>query len=293
MKANLKIHREITPISKEDLFALKDVPLSPFDCPLHYHSEYEINLVMNTSGKRYVGDTIEPFENYDLSIIGPGLTHTWRATTFENTHVITIQFHEEIINSYLLSKSAFLPVRELLERSNRGITFNGSNYENLKLEIMALRETKGYNASLDFFRLLFHMAETEGQRMITSPGYNKSFLTINSNSRRIVKICNHIEENFRREITLYEIANLVNMSESACSHFFKKRTYRSFISYLTEKRIEEASKLLAETTISISDICYQSGFDNLSNFNRTFRKYKQQTPTEYRTQLQNVIITKI
>lgn len=283
------IPREITPIDKEDLFILLNHHQAKFDCPLHFHSDYELNLVMNTSGKRIVGDKIEPFENSDLVLLGPGLPHVWKATTYDNTQVITIQFHEQIHSSFLLSKRAYLPIRELLERSQRGISFNGVQFEYFKQKILNLSQSHGFNASLDFFRLLFELANAEDQRFITGPAFDSTLLINETKSRRIEKICNYIENNYQRNITLSEIANMVNMSESAASHFFKKRTYRSFIGYLTEIRIGKASKMLAETTQSISDICYQSGFENLSNFNRTFKKYKHQTPTEYRSLLQKII----
>lgn len=283
------IQREITPIEKEDLFILLNRNKAKFDYPVHFHTDYELNLVLNTSGKRIVGDSIEYFEMSDLVLLGPGLPHAWKANTLNDTQVITIQFHEEIHNSFLLSKRIYSPIYELLERSKKGVVFGGFSFEYLKQKILLLSQSNGFNATLDFFRLLFELANSENQRLLTSSAFESSLLINSSKSKRIEKICNYIEENYQRVITLSEIANLVNMSESAVSHFFKKRTYRSFVGYLTEIRIGKASKLLSETTCSISDVCYQSGFENISNFNRTFKKYKHLTPTEYRSQLQEII----
>ncbi|MDP4238461.1 MAG: AraC family transcriptional regulator [Bacteroidota bacterium] len=284
-----KVQREVTPLDKEDLFILLDHKHAKFDYPLHFHSDYELNMVLNTSGKRIVGDTIEPFENEDLVLVGPGLPHAWKAPSNVDTHVITIQFQEAINSSFLLEKRVFAPIRELLERSKRGIFFSGKSFSNIRQKLLLLSQSRGFNTSLEFFSILNDLATAQEQRLIASPSYDSSLLMRDSRSRRIEKICKHIEDNFSREITLVEIAELVNMSESAVSHFFKKRTSRTFISYLTEVRIGYAARLLAETTQSISDICFQSGFENLSNFNRTFKKHKHQTPSEYRIDLQKII----
>jgi AraC-like DNA-binding protein len=283
------IQREVTPLDKEDLFILLDHNHAKFDYPLHFHSDYELNMVLNTSGKRIVGDTIEQFENEDMVLVGPGLPHAWKASSNDDTHVITIQFNEEIYNSFLLGKRVFAPILELLERSKRGIIFSGYSFNNIRQKLLLLSKSRGFSASLDFFSILNDLATAEEQRLIASPAYDSSLLMRDSRSRRIEKICQYIEDNFNKEITLIEIAGLVNMSESAVSHFFKKRTSRTFISYLTEVRIGHAARLLAETTQSISDVCFQSGFENLSNFNRTFKKHKHQTPSEYRMDLQKII----
>ena len=284
-----KIQREVTPLDKENLFIVLDHKQAKFDYPLHFHSDYELNMVLNTSGKRIVGDTIEQFENEDLVLVGPNLPHAWKAPTYEDTRTITIQFHEELYNSFLLDKRVFAPIRELLERSKRGIIFNGNCFNNIRQKLLMLSQTRGFNTSLEFFSILNDLATAEEQRLISSSSYDSSLLMRDSRSRRIEKICKYIEDNFSREITLIEIAELVNMSESAVSHFFKKRTSRTFISYLTEFRIGYAARLLAETTQSISEVCFQSGFENLSNFNRTFKKHKHQTPSEYRIDLQKII----
>jgi AraC-like DNA-binding protein len=284
-----KVQREVTPLDKEDLFILLDHKHAKFDYPLHFHSDYELNMVLNTSGKRIIGDNIEHFENEDLVLVGPGLPHAWKAPTNADTHVITIQFQEGMYDSLLLGKRVFAPIHELLERSKRGIFFGGKSFINIRQKLLLLSQSRGFNTSLEFFSILNDLATAQEQRLIASQSYDSSLLMRDSRSRRIEKICKHIEYNFSREITLVEIAELVNMSESAVSHFFKKRTSRTFISYLTEVRIGYAARLLAETTQSISDICFQSGFENLSNFNRIFKKHKHQTPSEYRIDLQKII----
>lgn len=283
------IQCEVTPLLKEDLFVLLNNIKAKFDYPTHYHSDYELNLVMGTSGKRIVGDSIEEFTEGDLVLIGPGVPHAWKAPTYDNTHVITIQFHEDMYNSFLLSKRVFEPIKELLFRSKRGITFTGSTYESVKAKIIELSQKRGFTTALDFYGILNELSISDGQRLLTSPTYDSSLLVRQSKSRRIEKICRYIDENYGKNISLKEIAEMVNMSESAVSHFFKKRTNRSFITYLTDTRIGNAARMLAETTMNISSIAYECGFSNMANFNRTFRKYKNQTPSEYRNDIESTI----
>lgn len=276
------IQCEVTPLTDEDLFVLLNNPKAKFDYPIHFHSDYELNLVMNTSGKRIIGDSIEDFENCDLVLLGPGLPHKWKAPTLDETQVITIQFHEQMYNSFLLNKRVFEPIRELLIRSTRGIVYTGKTFERVKERLLNLSNARGFNTALEFYSILYDLSIADEQRLLTSASYDSSLLVRESRSRRIEKICKYIEVNFKKDITLKEVAELVNMSESAISHFFKKRTNRSFITYLTDVRIGYASRLLAETTQSIADIAFECGFSNLSNFNRIFKKYKNQTPTDYR-----------
>lgn len=280
------IQCEVTPLVQEDLFVLLNNYKAKFDYPTHYHSDYELNLVMNTSGKRIVGDSIEEFAQEDLVMIGPGVPHAWKAPTNENTQVITIQFHEEMYNSFLLSKRIFQPIRELLFRSKRGIVYPCEVRASIKKKLLELSQKRGFTTALDFYGILYDLASAEGQRLLTSSTYDSSLLVRQSKSRRIEKICKYIDENFRKEIALKDIAGLVNMSESAVSHFFKKRTSRSFITYLNDVRIGNACRLLAETTMNISTIAYECGFSNMANFNRTFRKYYKQTPSQYRIEVE-------
>lgn len=284
------IQCEVTPLVKEDLFVLLNNMKAKFDYPTHYHSDYELNLVMNTSGKRIVGDSVENFSDCDLVLIGPGVPHAWKAPTYDDTHVITVQFHEEMYNSFILTKRVFEPIRELLSRSKRGILFTGQTMESVKERLISLSKKRGFATALDFYSILNDLAIADGQRLLAGPTYDSTILVRQSKSRRIEKICKYIEDNYGRDITLKEIADLVNMSESAASHFFKKRTSRSFITYLTDVRMGHASRLLAETSLNVSTIAYECGFSNIANFNRTFKKYHNQTPSEYRAEVEMTMI---
>ena len=118
------IQKEITPIAADDLFIVLNHPNAKFDYPVHYHPDYEINLVMDTYGSRIVGDSVEAFEALDLIMIGPNLPHAWKGEVVEGNHVITIQFSDKLLNFPILEKRLFNPIKQLLLESQRGIGFS-------------------------------------------------------------------------------------------------------------------------------------------------------------------------
>jgi AraC-like DNA-binding protein len=283
------IVREITPLKTEDLFILLNNKKAKFDYQIHFHSDYELNMVCNTSGKRIVGDSMEQFSNFDLILLGSNLPHVWKAPTSDDTHVITIQFHDQILNSFLMNKRLFSPIKDMLERSLRGLDFSEETKQRVKDKIFALSQSHGFSTALDFFSILYELSTSQGQRNLASSTYDTSSVIKESKSRRIAQVCSYIEEHYKEEINLSHVAELIGMSESAFSHFFKKRTNRSFVSFLNDARIGHATKMLFETTHSVAEIAYLSGFCNISNFNRIFKKSKGQTPSEYRASIQKVL----
>ena len=279
--------QEIVPINKEDLFIILNHPNAKFDYPVHYHPEYEINLVMNCTGTRVVGDSEEAFGPTDLVMTGPSLPHAWKSEDKTN-HVITIQFSKEMVHYPMLEKRIFAPIRQLLQDSEHGLSFEGPEQEAIKKQIISLTRMQGFQSVTTFLNILNAMANANRKRLVT--GMYEQELGANSKSRRIAKVCEHIDQNLDKELSLSEVAALVNMSDSAFSHFFKKRTGLSYINYVNNQRIAKACTLLADTTLSASEICYDCGFNNKSNFIRIFRKRKNMTPIEYRKYITQMLI---
>ena len=262
--------QEIVPINKDDLFIILNHPNAKFDYPVHYHPEYEINLVMDCTGSRVVGDSEEAFGTSDLVMVGPSLPHAWKSDA-ETNHVITIQFSADMLNYPMVSKRIFSPIRQLLQDSVHGLSFEGTDQAAIKEQIIA-----NLMANANRKRLVTNLYEPE--------------LGATSKSRRITKVCEYIDKNLDKELSLSDVAELVNMSESAFSHFFKKRTGMSYINYVNNQRIAKACTLLAETTLSAAEICYDCGFNNKSNFIRIFNKKKGMTPIEYRKFITQMLI---
>lgn len=283
------LQREIVPIVDEDFFIVLNHPNAEFDYPVHYHSEYEINLVMGTDGQRIVGDSIEGFEEMDLAMVGPNIGHAWRGDKVEGNHVITIQFSEAFLNMPIISKRLFRPIQQLLIDSKRGIKFSKAAQTKMKDEIIELTRMQGFQTVLSFFSLLNEMANSDRYSLV-STHYDVSGTLQNTKSRRIAKVCEYMEQHFRNTISLSDMASLVGMSDTAFSHFFKSKTNMTFIDYLNDMRIAHACQLLSETDKTISEVCYSSGFNNISNFIRTFKKRKQMTPNAYRDFINQMLI---
>lgn len=283
------LQREIVPIVDEDLFIVLNHPNAEFDYPVHYHSEYEINLVMGTDGQRIVGDSIEAFKDIDLAIVGPNIGHAWRGERVEGNHVITIQFSENLLQMPIVSKRLFRPIKQLLTDAQRGIKFSPQAQQSMKEKIVQLTRMHGFQTVLAFFSLLNEMSVADRYSLV-SPHYDTASPLQTSKSRRITKVCEYVETHFGDDITLRNVAALVSMSESAFSHFFKAKTGMTFIEYLNDMRIARACQLLSETNCTIAEICYNSGFNNMSNFIRTFKKRKGMTPNAYRDYINQMLI---
>lgn len=283
------IQKEITPIAASDLFIVLNHPNAKFDYPIHYHSDYEINLVMNTSGTRIIGDSLEGFNSLDLVMIGPNLPHAWRGDVVEGNHVITIQFSDKLLNYPILEKKLFLPIKQLLFNAQRGISFSDQTRDLVKDKIINLTRMQGFYTVLEFFAILYELSVSP-QKTLVSNLYDTNDIVRTSKSRRIAKVCDYVEKNVIEPIKLSDVAGLVNMSESAFSHFFKKKTNCTFIDYITNLRIAKACQLLSDTTYTVAEICYTCGFNNQSNFIRIFKKKKGSTPNEYRLYLQQILI---
>lgn len=280
-----RIMREITPVKQDDFFVVLNHLHAKFDFPVHFHPEYELNLVLNSKGTRIIGDSMLEYNSPDLVLIGPNTPHAWTGNTKQsNAHVITIQFDGTFFNDKMLDKKFALPLKNLFEKSKRGILFSSETIEKIKKRIIKLSEIQGFDSFLVFLSIFYDLSNDRNQILLASQGYVGQF--DQNNSQRISKVITYILKNLNNDIKIKQVAEMVNMSESAFSHFFKKRTQRSFSDYLTDMRISHASRLILETDQSISEISLNSGFNNLSNFNRTFKSRYNCTPGEFRSNQQ-------
>ncbi|WP_222844187.1 AraC family transcriptional regulator [Saccharicrinis aurantiacus] len=282
-----RIIREIAPLSTDDFFVIMNHPTAKFDFPVHFHPEYELNLVLNANGKRIIGDSIMDFSSADLVLIGPNTPHAWTSED-KNAQVITIQFNAEFPSEHFLSRKLALPIKELLENSKMGVLFSEQTTKEATERILKLSNQQGFDSVLEMLSLLYDLAISRNKTNLSSPSYIRQFDT--SKSRRIKLVTKYLHENIHNSIKIGDVADLVNMSPSAFSHFFKKRTQRSFTDFLTEMRIGMAARLLIDSEKNISEICYDCGFSNVSNFNRAFKTQKGCTPSEFRAQQKLVSI---
>lgn len=279
-----KLLREITPLTPHDCFTLFSREKSEFDFPLHYHDEFELNFIQNAKGaKRVIGDHVEEIDELELVLVGPNLQHGWFTHNCASKEIkeITIQFHRDLFDKKFLQRNQMAFVRNMFERSLRGILFSKETILVIMPRLQALTQRSGFDSVLELLSLLHDLSTSRNIRTLSDTSFN-NLETLTYNSRRIELIMNYINHNFDKTITLGEAAKIAAMSEVALSRFFKQRTGKTFIDTLNEIRLGNASRMLIETTHSINEIAYKCGFNNISNFNRIFKKKKDCTPKAFR-----------
>jgi AraC-like DNA-binding protein len=282
------IHREITQLAPEDSFLVFDRVKDDFDFPIHFHPEYELNFIGDGKGvRRIVGDSIEEIEDLELVLVGPNLVHGWELHNCKcnKIHEITIQFHDDLFDEKLLARRIFKPIKDLFSRSNHGIVFSKKATADVMSRILKLSKIDSIDYFLELISILHDLAISRSQRLLSSyVSQNKNF----ENSDKTKIIYEFIQENYSRKVSLKEISNLVNMSPVSFNRFIKSRTGKTFVEYLNDTRISFATRWLIETDLSIGEIGYKCGFNNIANFNRVFKKLKNCTPSDYREQFEGI-----
>ncbi|MCF6222919.1 MAG: AraC family transcriptional regulator [Flavobacteriaceae bacterium] len=285
----MKVFKEITPLTQNDVFVIINSEKIGFEYPIHYHSAYELTLVLNSSGNRIIGDSVEKYGSNDLVLIGPEIYHKWDdddvpPTKRNNAHVITIQFSKNLFNQSLFLKDDFISIKNLLKDSQRGLKFTGDTFKIIALKIHNLVTISGFNAVIEFLKILQLLSISNNKKYLAGEG----FISIKEYEKgdRVNKMYKYILANFNnRNLRINDLADEANMSPSAFGHFFKKCTNKSFTQFVVDLRLGHASKLLIDSNLSISEIAFISGFNNIANFNRLFKKNKFFTPKHYRQEL--------
>jgi AraC-like DNA-binding protein len=276
--------REITPLTQSDCFTLFSRVKSEFDFPLHYHEEFELNFIQNAkNARRVIGDHIEDIDELELVLVGSNLQHAWFTHHCKSKEIreITIQFHKDLFDDKFLRRNQLSFIRTMLEKSLRGILFSKETTQQLAPRIMELNQKQGFDSVLELMSILHDLSISRNMRILSDASFNNTE-QFTYNSRRIEKTLEYMNHNFDKPITLNEVARLANMSDAAFSRFFKQRTGNTFIDSLTEIRLGHASRMLIDTTQSIAEVAYHCGFNNISNFNRIFKKKKSCTPKDFR-----------
>jgi AraC-like DNA-binding protein len=276
--------REITPLTQSDCFTLFSRTKSQFDFPLHYHEEFELNFIQNAkNARRVIGDHIEDIDEQELVLVGSNLQHAWFTHNCKSKDIreITVQFHKDLFDEKLLRRNQLSFIRTMLEKSLRGILFSKETTQLLAPRIIELNQKQGFDSVLELMSILHDLSISRNMRILSDASFNNTE-QYTYNSRRIEKTLEYMNHNFDKPITLNEVARLANMSDAAFSRFFKQRTGNTFIDSLTEIRLGHASRMLIDTTQSVAEIAYHCGFNNISNFNRIFKKKKSCTPKDFR-----------
>ncbi|MGI4834232.1 MAG: helix-turn-helix domain-containing protein [Janthinobacterium lividum] len=279
-----EIMREITPLTQSDCFTLFSRVKEKFDFPLHYHEEYELNLILNAGeAKRIVGDHVEEIGDAELVLVGPNLYHAWFTHKCQGKQIreLTIQFHRDLFEDRLLGRNQLSFIKGMFEMAQRGILFAPDTIARLLPRLLGLEHKHGFDSVLELFSILHDLSTSRNMRMLStiSPDNEQP----NHHSRRLEKVFAYMNTHYSRPITLAEVAKIANMPETSFSRFIKKRLGNTFTDSLHEIRLGHATRLLIDTTHNVTEVAYKCGFNNISNFNRTFKKRKGCTPKEFRS----------
>ncbi|MHB8209022.1 AraC family transcriptional regulator [Mucilaginibacter sp.] len=277
------VMREITPLTPGDCFTIFSRVKQKFDFPLHYHDEYELNLIINAKGaKRIVGGHIEVIDDLELVLVGPNVYHAWFTHQCQSKSIteVTIQFHKDLLDDKFLRRNQLSFVKNMIERSQRGILFSPETIAALKDRIYSLNKKSGFDSVLELLSILHDLSISRNMKTLSDSSFsNEQF---HYNSRRIEKVFEYMNNRYNMQITLAEVAKIANMPEASFSRFIKKRTGKTFIDSLNEIRLGHASRMLIDTTNTVAEIAYKCGFNNISNFNRIFKRKKFCIPKDFR-----------
>ncbi len=262
-----------------------------FPAPWHYHPEYELVQVTKSTGRRMVGDHIGYFEEGDLVLMGPMLPHVWvndnhYITTADKdaADAIVVQFVEDFLGEHFLQLPEILSLKKILQVSANGLAFKGATRTRINNLMKQMLNANGLQRLSLLFSIFDILSTTREYEPLASHAFVQN--THLSQSDKFNKITEYIMRNFDSEIKLSEIAAVANMATTTFCNFFKDHYRVTFVEYLTEIRIGHACKLLSDPTKNIVEAAYESGFNNLANFNRQFKKLKKMTPTAYRRMLE-------
>ena len=256
----------------------------------HYHPEVELVYINSGVGKRQVGTHLSNYQDGDLILIGSYLPHTGFTKGFEEDQKeIVIQFKPEIFENAFNNFEELKIINQLLELSKKGIVFSGSIKDDIGMRMEGLQYETQLDAFLTFIKILYDLAIEKDRDILNAEGY--AFISSPSDNKRLRTIFNYIRDHFMEPIALEDISSQVFMTPQSFCRFFKKSTNKTFTAFLNEYRINHATKLLSETDDDIKSICYESGFNNLSNFFRNFRRITKLTPNAYRDQITGGIKT--
>ncbi len=254
----------------------------------HYHPEIEVVYVNGGTGKMQIGSHMSYYRNGALMLIGANLPHCGFTDGMTGNRSETIiQMLPDFLGNSFFEVPEMNAIGKLLEQAKKGIIFHGDTKRRIGNQIEGLKHLAPFEKLIGFLQVLREMEKTDDYTILNAEGF--MIETELQDNNRINLIFNFVQEEFRRHITLEEIADKVSMSVPGFCRYFKKVTGKTFTQFVNEYRLVHAAKLLHEKQTSITDICYESGFSNFSHFSKLFKQFSGKTPSMYRNELKYVI----
>lgn len=282
-----KVLKEVTPLSEKDCFYIVERHKGEFLFPLHSHEDFELNFIEGGAGiRRIVGDSVEDIGDYELTLVANGeLEHAWEqgACTNPDVREITIQFSPGLFGPELLSRTQFFSIRRMLERAALGVNYSMSAVMKVYHWLDGLASMGDrFEQFLVFLNIMYELSKDEAARTLGSSVFALHEIEKPGDIDRLRKIKEYVAAHYMEDLRLDDIARMAGMAPSAFSRFFRQQSGRTLTEYVIDIRLGNAARLLVDSPMTIADICYACGFNNLSNFNRTFKAHKGNTPREFR-----------
>ena len=281
-----RVLREITPLGEQDFMYVADRHKKEFDYPIHCHDIMELNFVENAAGaRRVVGDSSEVIGDCDLVLItSSDLEHVWEQheCKSDDIHEVTVQFYIHFEDEHTpFRTNPYKSIYRMMMRAKRGLAFRMSAIMTIYPRLVKLASIDDkFLMAHELMYILHELSKFDDAYELASSTFAK--VEVSSESRRVLKVKDFINTHINDELRLEQLANLVGMTPTAFSRFFKLRTGKTLSEYIVDIRLGQAARLLVDTADSVSEICWNCGFNTLSNFNRLFRKRKGCSPTEFR-----------
>ena len=291
MQIESKAEFELVPRGEQSSFVLREFKLPAFSSPWHFHPEVELACVLQSRGRRFVGDHLDFFHPGDLVLVGANLPHVWLNDTVARSaetlaHSLVIQFREDCLGQGFFSLPELAGIRKLLNAAKRGLQFTGRTRDAVAAIMLEMRMHGGMGQLIDLLSILQLLAQAEAPRSLSSAGFAPSLDDLAG--QRVNLAYQHVFKNFSGPLDYEEIAMKAGMSQSAFCRYFKRVTGRNLSDFVCEVRLGHARRLLIETSDGIAQVAYASGFNNLSNFNHQFHKVVGCSPNDYRRQHRQV-----
>jgi AraC-type DNA-binding domain-containing proteins len=279
----MRAHFEKVPLAPGRSFRVEERRLVRFDAPWHFHPEIELTLIVEGRGRRFVGDSIEPFAAGDLVLLGPNLPHFWHSDTSQRrarAHSVVVQFLPDFMGPDLWTRPEFALVRRLLNRAAQGLHFRGAGAVEAARCLRGLPAQNGLRAVLSLWDVLDRLSTLRTARPLARSGYAPH---LDSRAEeRLARVYTFLMQHHPEPLTLPQIARVAAMTPAGFSRYFKRTSGRNVSDVLNDLRIDHAARLLRETPHGIARIAAEAGYGTLSNFNRRFRERFHLSPREYR-----------
>ncbi|MEZ0487177.1 AraC family transcriptional regulator [Fibrella aquatica] len=276
------LYEKVT-IDQEHSLLVKHIRLTAFGALWHYHPEYELTYILESNGKRFVGDHVTNFDVGDLVLIGPNLPHFWRNDDDRYDELpaeaIVVQFPASLDENLLSVLPESGAIRQLLHRSRYGLCFSANTVTRLASRLIQLPHLQGMAQVLELLGILNELAADREAILLASDSYQLT--ASEAETERMKRVLEFVLKNFRKEIRIEQIASVAGMAPAAFCRYFRKRTGKSFVEYLNELRISHARKLLTQADLSVGQVGFECGFNNISHFHRQFKQQTGTTPMRY------------